>query len=81
MPPSRCGDIIPSQQPVPCISGGPDIATSGVPASTRRSACAVSSDASSGGRPTMPGYASTKNWVNSRSGYITPFGIPVVPPV
>ena len=32
VPPSMCGTIMPSQQPVPCMSGGPDIATVARPA-------------------------------------------------
>ena len=27
VPPSICGTIMPSQQPVPCMSGGPDMLT------------------------------------------------------
>jgi hypothetical protein len=64
------------------MSGGPDIATNGVPAANRRCAVAGSSPASStGGSPIIGGYERRKNSVNSPVGYITPFGIPVVPPV
>ena len=82
MPPNRWGTIIPSQQPVPCISGGPDIATNGVPAANIWRAVAGSPAASStGASPIIGGYERRKNSVNSPVGYMTPFGIPVVPPV
>jgi|GEM_PF-2677305 len=73
---------MPSQQPVPCISGGPDIATVAWPASRScfaRPGSALGSG--TGASPTICGYVLRKNSVKPDSGYITPFGMPVVPPV
>ncbi len=38
VPPSSCGTIMPSQQPVPCMSGGPDMLTVALPRA--RNSCA-----------------------------------------
>ena len=67
VPPNRWGTIIPSQQPVPCISGGPDIATNGVPASIHlpRRGRAARRRRSIGARPIIGGYERRKNAVNS----------------
>ena len=82
VPPSMCGNIKPNQQPVPCISGGPDMATTACLASTIwRAIGANASAVSKGSRPIMAGMPRMKNSVKSVTGYMTPFGIPVVPPV
>ena len=82
VPPSMCGNIKPSQQPVPCMSGGPDIATTAELASTICLAAGANLSAfSKGSKPIMGGKPRMKNSVKPSSGYITPLGIPVVPPV
>ena len=73
---------MPSQHPVPCMSGGPDMATMCECDSNSARAWRTGSAGSViGGCPIIGGYDCRKNSVNSPSGYITPLGIPVVPPV
>lgn len=50
-------------------------------ACTARACCGRTSGSVTGESPTIGGYDLRKNSVNSRSGYMTPLGIPVVPPV
>ena len=72
-----------SEQPVPCMSGGADMATSGVPAWYSRVARGGQLVGMFDGAVarSSAGRTAGSNRVKSSSGYMTPLGMPVVPPV
>ena len=72
----------PPQAPVPCISGAHGIETIWVPAPTTPATIGATSAASSGGASPIRGSPPvTWAFVSSPIAYITPLGMPVVPPV
>ena len=81
-PPSRWCIMAPSHRPVPCISGAPVIDTLFRPASCRPVTSGAIASADAGGSMPRAGNPSVqKNLVMPPMSYMTPFGIPVVPPV
>ena len=74
--------MAPSHSPVPCINGAPVIDTPASPCSWSPTAIGASSSALSGiGSPIDPNANWQKKPVIAPISYITPFGMPVVPPV
>ncbi len=72
----------PSQQPVPCISGAAGIDTNVLPFTDAPAIISPMESASSGAaRPSIGNPSITKPRVMPPMSYITPLGMPVVPPV
>ncbi len=80
--PPSCGIIAPSHTPVPCISGAHGIEMSPPPASMMPFTSGAMSVASVGAaRPSIGRPSWANDWVRLPMSYITPLGMPVVPPV
>ena len=81
--PDSCGSSAPSHMPVPCISGhaGNGLRLHCRHATTPATTSATSSADVNGARPIAVATKPRNPSVNGPIAYITPFGIPVVPPV
>ena len=79
VPPSIMVAKLPSQTPVPCIKGQAGKLVGGSATLSRKSPSAAKFSGGSNSRAVAP--MVSRNCAKGPTGYITPLGMPVVPPV